>query len=188
MKGYSKYKSSPDEIRLLVAASSAIASVDVANGRNIPVVFVPSDDNNKINDIISLHENIKEGNCITSWGITPDKKFAVLYLDFQDPVKQKVILFFDIVRFGIVVEQIMYSQCMFLTIGDEASKLSLCMGQKRILIDIYCDEFKDAWSDIFRTEYAKHLREKYNFSKKEALECFDKILKEWDILKKMRME
>lgn len=187
MKGCYKYKSSPDEIRLLVAASAAIASVDIANGRNIPVVFVPSDDKNKINEIISLHENIKEGNCSTSWGITPDKKFTLLYLDFQNPVKQKVILFFDIVRFGIVVEQIMHSQCMYLAIGDEASKLSLCMGQKRIFIDVYCDGFKDAWPNIFRTQYAKHLKRKYKISKKEALECFDKILKEWDILKRMRL-
>lgn len=187
MKGYKKYKSSSDEIRLLVSASSAIASVDVANGRNIPVVFVPSDDNKKIDDIISLHENFEEGNCFTSWGITPDKKYALLCLDFQNPVKQKVILFFDIVRFGIVVEQIMYAQCMFLTIGGEASKLSLCMGQKRILLDVYCDEFKDLWSVIFRKEYAKYLRKKYKISKKEALECFDNMLKKWDILKKIRI-
>lgn len=188
MKRFSKYKSTPNEIRLLVTASSAIASVGVANGRNIPVVFVPSDDDKKIDNIVSLHENIKEGTCFTSWGITADKKFAVLHLDFQVPVKQKVILFFDIIKFGIVVEQIMHSQCMFLTIGDEASKLSLCMGNKRILIDVCCDEFKDEWSDIFREEYAKHLKKKYKFSKKDALECFDKILKEWDILKKFRMD
>ena len=186
MKRESKYKSTPDEIKLLVAASSAITAIGVANGRNIPVIFVSSDENKKIDDIIAFHENIKEGNCITSWGLTDHNDYAVLYLDFQDPIKQKVILFFDIIRFGIVVEQIMYSQCMFLTIGDEKSKLSLCIDQKKLLVDVFCDDFKDIWSIVFRDKYSKYLRKKYKLSKKQSCEYFDKILKEWDILKKFR--
>ena len=187
MKIGSKYISDPNEIRLLVAASSAITSIGVANGRNIPVVFVPSDANKKIDDIISFHENVKDGNCITTWGLTTNKEYAVLYLDFQDPIKQRVILFFDIIKFGIVVEQIMHSQCMFLTIGDENSKLSLCMNQKKLLVDVFCDDFKDVWSIVFKDKYAKYLRKKYKLSKKQSLEYFDKILEEWDILKKFRL-
>ena len=62
------------------------------------------------------------------------------------------------------------------------------MGQKRILVDVFCDDFKSTWSNIFREEYAKHLRKKYKFSKKKSLECFDEILKEWDIVKKIRLD
>ena len=188
MKTYHKYKPSTDEICLLVTASSTIASVGVANGRNIPVVFVKSDDNKIIDNIISVHENFKEGNCTTGWGITSDKKFALLYINFQNPIKRKLILFFDIIKFGIVVEQIMHSHCMFLTIGDETSKISLCMEQKRILMDVYCDDFKDAWTNLFREQFSKYLRKKYKFSKKKSLECFDKILEEWDIIKKLRID
>ena len=186
MESWSKYIATTDEIRSLVLSSSAIAVSGVANGRNIPVVFVSPDENNKIKDIIDFHEKINEGNCITTWGLTSNKEH-VLYLDFQDPIKQKVVLFFDIIRFGIVVEQIMYSQCMFLALGDENSKLSLCMDQKKILIDIYCDDFKNIWVNVFREKYSKHLRKKYKFSKRQSLEYFDRILKEWNVLKKIRL-
>ena len=188
MKVKTKYKASPNEIRLLVAASSAISTVGVANGRNIPVVFVPSDEDKKIDNIISFHKNVKEGNCISSWGLTSDKKYVILYLDFQDPIKQKVILFFEIIKFGIVAEQIMYSQCLYLTIGDETSKLSSCMNQERLLIDVYCEDFKTIWNDIFKKEYSKHLKKEYKISKKQSRDMFEQIIKEWDILKKLRIQ
>ena len=187
MKLRKKYKAESDEIRLLVAASSTISTVGVANGRNIPVIFVPSDENKKIDSIISFHKNISEGNCISNWGLTSNNQFVILCLDFQDPIKQKVILFFDIIKFGIVVEQVMHSQCLFLTIGDETSRLSLCMEQERLLVDVYCDDFKPIWNETFKKKYSQHLRKKYNVSKKQSIEMFEKILSEWDIIKKLRI-
>lgn len=187
MKKGLKYKPIPNEIRLLVVASSAIISAGVANGRNIPVVFVPSDSDHRIDDIISFHKNIQEGSCSTILGLTSDKKYAILTLDFQDPIKQRVILFFDIIKFGFVVEQIMYSQCLFLTVGDEKSNLALSIDQSRILVDVFCDDFKEVWANTFKEEFTKYLRRKYKLSKQQSFESFDKMLAEWDVVKKFRL-
>ena len=187
MKGLSKHISQADDIRLPVVASAAITCVGVANGRTIPVVFVSPDEKNIINNIIDMHETIQEGNCLSTWGLTHDKKYVILSLDFQNPISQKVFVFFEIIKFGIVVEQIMYSQCTFLTVGNENSKLSSSMDQKRILIDLDCDDFKDIWSKTFKEVYSKHLRKKHNMSKKQSFRIFDKMLQEWDIFKKLRL-
>ena len=52
MKDWTKWKPDSDDIILPVVASASIASVGVANGRNIAVVFVPSDPEQKIDHII----------------------------------------------------------------------------------------------------------------------------------------
>ena len=101
-----KYKAETDDIRLLVSASLAISTVGVANGRNIPVVFVPSDESKKTDSIISFHKNVSEGNCISNWGLTSNNQFVILCLDFQNPIKQKVILFFDIIKFGLLLNKL----------------------------------------------------------------------------------
>lgn len=187
MKDWTKWKPENGDIILPVVASASIASVGVANGRNIAVVFVPSDPDQKIDHIISIHKTIKEGVCACSWGLAQNRKNIILVLEFEEPIKQRFFLIFDIIKFGIVVEQIMHTQCLLLTTGDEHSKLSLCLDRAKIFLEVYCDEFKKVWDGIFRDTYARHLRKKHNYSKKVAYEIFDRMLKEMAVLKNLRM-
>ena len=120
------------------------------------------------------------------WGITDDGKNAILILDFKNPIEQKVILLFDIIKFGILVNQILYAQCLWLMVGTENSKLSLCFDDKRIFIEVPIDAFETDWNEIFRKTYAKHLKKKHNLSMKAALEVFDKMIEEFEIIKTIR--
>ena len=187
MKNPIKVKSNMEDLELNVMASATIASAHIANGRNIPVVFVEADEIGKMENIINVHETIKEGSCESLWGITKDKKNAVLIIDFKEPVEQRVILIFDIIKFGIVVNQILYAQCLLLMIGGENSKISLCLDSKRIFVEVPVDEFKPIWEKIFRKKYAKYLKKKHNLSRKASYEIFDKMIEEFEIVKTIRM-
>ncbi len=183
----SKYKSQKNDLILPVVASSMVASRGIVNGRNIPVIFVESDKEKKIDEIISIHQTMHSGNIQFNWGATPDNKFVVLIVNFESPIIQKLVILFDIIKFGIVVEQILYSQCVWLMIGDENSKLSSCINYNRILLEVPSDEFKEIWKPMFRNVYSKHLKKEYGFSDKDAYNCFDKMLEELSILKQLRM-
>lgn len=192
MKKRVRIKPNSSDLILRVVASSTIACSGIADGRNIPVVFVESDERNKIDSILTMHEIVKEGNCESTWGIADDKKNAILILDFKDPIEQKVILLFDIIKFGIVVSQIIYAQCLCLMVGNESSKLSLCFDDKNIFIEVPIDTFETnsfvtVWNATFRKTYAKHLKKKYNLTMKVALEKFDKMKEEFEIIKTIRM-
>lgn len=150
MKKRVRIKAKSSDLILRVSASAAIASAGIANGRNVPVIFVESDEQNRIDNIITMHETIKEGNCESSWGVTDDGKNAILILDFKNPIEQKVILLFDIIKFGILVNQILYAQCLWLMVGTESSKLSLCFDDKRIFIEVPIDTFETDWNEIYR--------------------------------------
>ena len=187
MKKWTKWKPENSDIILPVVASASIASAGIANGRNIPVIFVPPDPNKKIDNIISIHKTIEAGVCSCSWGIARDRKDIVLILDFSEPIMQRFFVTFDIIKFGIVVDQIMYTHCLLLTTGDEKSKLSLCLNCEKIFLEVHCDGFKKIWDKIFRDTYARHLKKKYNYSQKVAYEIFDKMLEEMAVFKRLRM-
>ena len=98
MKNKTKYKPTLNDLILTVVSSATVASEAVANGRNVPVVFVKSDENHKIDEIIKIHKNIKDGNCQFVWGTTEDNKYALLRVDFENPVQQRVAIIFDIIN------------------------------------------------------------------------------------------
>lgn len=171
-----------------VVACASIAMVGVANGRNIPVVFVEKDDNDRIHKLLSFHNNIRTGNCVSQWGMTEDNKYVALVLDFSNPLKEKIVVLFDVIKFGIVIDQILAFECLYLMIGTENSKLSNSLNDEKILLEIPNGSFGSEWDKIYRKEYSKFLKDKHNISLKVANEIFDKTRDEISVIKKIRLK
>lgn len=168
--------------------SALISSTGVANGRNIPVVIVKTDPKNVIDDIISIHETIPCGHCDSQWGMTVDRKKVLLSLEFKDPIECKFLIAFDFLKYAAVVDQIIYSQCMYLMTGTPGMKLSENLDKDRILLEIPSESFSEEWERIYRKEYVKYLRQKYQISRKESIEIFDKLKKELNDIKTLRLK
>lgn len=188
MRMFKNKKNKTEDIRTEVVASAAIANVGVANGRNIPVVIVEDDVDAKISNLIATHEAVVNGSCSSQWGMTEGNEYAILILSFSTPVEEKVILFFDVIKYGILVNQILYSKCMYLMTGDKETKFSQNLTSPRILLEVPCDDFEKEWKKIYKKEYVKHLKKEYKLPKKVAEEVFDEIHDQMDIIKKLRMK
>ena len=182
-----KMKSEENDILTRVVATAAIACEGVANGRNIPVAIVEPDIDGKINDLIITHKSVKNGNCECQWGTTEGYEYAILSLSFSSPIEQKIILFFDVIKYGIIVDQILYAKCLFLMTGNSETKFSEHIGEPRILLEVPCDDFQEDWNKIYRKKYVEHLREEYKMSKKEALAIFDDVNNEMQKIKTLRI-
>lgn len=186
-KQFEFFHPNSNEIRTNIVASSVVATSGVANGRNIPVVVVEDKSNNKIEEIIATHEFVPDGHCNSQWGRgLANNKEIVLKLEFDNPIIRTVIIYFDIIKFGIVVDQILHSQCMYLMTGNKDTKLVDDFNKNRILIEIPVYEFKDEWKSIYKNRFVKYLRKKKNLSKKEAQKIFDSMQQETSILKSFR--
>lgn len=183
-----KVKSQKDDISTEVVASAAIANVGVANGRNIPVVIVESDSDKKIEKLITTHQAVSNGSCTSQWGITVGNEYVILVLTFSTPVEQKLFLFFDVIKYGIIVNQILYSKCMYLMTGNKDTKFSEHLNEPRILLEIPCDDFEGEWKKIYKKEFSKFLQKKHKLAKREADEIFDKIHDKMDTIKTLRMK
>lgn len=158
-----------------VVGSGSIASYDVANGRNIPVVIVEPDSKKIIDSIISVHRNISYGHCDSKWGLTDDHKNILLVLEFKDPISSKILISFDFIKYGMVVDQIIYAQCTYLMTGEAGTKLSDNLGRPMVLLEIPVEEFAEEWNRIYRKAIVNYIHKKYKSSWAEANEIFNKI-------------
>lgn len=184
---WSKTEKITDNIYSEVKACSILTVQGIANGRTIPVIFAENDNENKIETTIKFHQTVKQGVCSTQWGITEDNKYALLFLVFSVPTETKILLFFDVLKFGHVVTHIIRMQCFYLAVGHKNSKLSEKMDTHKVLIEVKNDDFFEEWNSIFKKEYTKHLRSEYKLTKKEAADIFDKISKEVSVIEKIRL-
>lgn len=176
-----------DALRTQVVATSTIACEGVANGRNIPVAIVEPDNDGIITDLIITHKSVNNGNCESQWGMTKGYEYAILALSFSSPVEQKIILLFDVIKYGSIVNQILYAKCLYLMTGDSETKLLEHISEPRILLELPCDDFQEDWNKIYRKKKTDYLRKKYGISKKEALKFFDNLQNELEIVKTLRM-
>lgn len=184
---WSKAEKITNNTYAVVVACSALTVHGVANGRTIPVAFVENDNENKIAPTINYHKNQKQGICTTQWGITEDKKYALLFLGFSIPTETPIVLFFDILKYGHVVTHIIKMRCLYLAIGTKDSKLSENLDCPKVLIEIKNDDFLEEWNKIFKKEYTKLLRKEFKLSQKDANDIFDKITEKVSIIEKIRL-
>ena len=166
-----------------VVGTAAVSSVGIVRGKNIPVAIVESDNEGVIDHLISIHKSINSGECRSHWGLV-DKKYVVLILNFSVPMEQELALLFDIVKQGIVVDQIMNTNCLHIMTGKSGDKLSENMDKPRILVEITSVGFEKIWEKTFCNEYSKHLKKKYHLSCKQAKEIFEEMRKQINTLQK----
>ena len=96
-----KYKKYEIEgpIETSIVSSALIASIGIANGRNIPLVIVSPDCNHIIEDTISLHNEVQSGHTSSQWASSLNKDVIYLILKFSDPVTNKIIISFDVIKY-----------------------------------------------------------------------------------------
>lgn len=187
MKKWNNARIGKEELALPVIASGAIAGAGVLNGRLVPVVFVGSDPQDKVKDLIEVHRAVQMGNCHSQWGFLKGKNKAILKLEFSDPVKEVCILIFDVITQGVVVDQILHARCFYLMTGDETSRISQQLGDPRILVEVVIDSFIPEWEKVYQPKYVQHLKQKYKISTTKALEIFEKMRNEFKPIKTMRL-
>ena len=181
------HRSPTTAITATVVETASLSSAGVANGRNIPVVILQSDSNQLIDKIIAAHSGIPNGICESQWGATLDKNKILLDLEFTTPQKIRIIIPFDVINHGLTINQIVYTQCMYLMTGTTRSKLSENLDKEKVLMEIPSKEFMRAWQYLYKKKYCKYLQKKHNISHKVAVEIFDKMQEELCIFQKMRM-
>lgn len=177
-----------DAICTPIVSNAIVSSEGIANGRGIPVVVVAPDENHIIDNIISTHQSIPSGHVSSQWASSVDQSTIYLILDFSDPVANKVIIAFDIIKYGIIVDQIIFSQCLYLMTGTPGMHFSENTEKPRIILEVPSEDFKDSWGKIYKEKYSGFLQKKYHISQKKAKNIFDEMQKELNELKTLRMK
>ncbi len=172
-----------------IIADGAIAAVGVADGRLIPVLIVDASSRPDVEDMIRAHKGMDPGDVESIWAMVSQRKpdHVRLVLSFARPVRCIVLLEFDIVHQGGLVDQIVQSECLFLQSGQEGSRLSSTLPEHRILVEVPSKVFRPEWDRILHEALVKDLR-KRGFGKQEAARKAGEAVQVWRQLGRSRAQ
>jgi hypothetical protein len=149
------YESKP--VRII--ADAAIARQDLGEGRLIPLVILDTSERPDIEELLRVHAHLAPGDASCQWGrLLKSKGTVALFIDFIRPVEILIIIEFDIVRQGIIVDQVLRGRGIYIQAGRPGDRLVTTMNSSRVLIDIGPLGFDKKWNELFSKALETHFR------------------------------
>jgi len=170
-----------------IIADGGIATVNLGDGRNIPVLIIDTSKRPDIVDLVNAHKELPPGDVKSMWGKrSKSNKFISLILTFEKPSHAVVVLDFDIVKQGILVEQIVTTQALYLQPGHYGDKVSTTLDKSKIIVEVRNTGFREKWNEIFQDELVTHFR-KNGLSRKSSVEVAKNVISSLRLLVDFRI-
>lgn len=162
-----------------VVSDAVVASKQIGDGRLCPLLVLDTTDRPDIEELIEAHDDFTAGDVKTQWVIANrfDREIS-LYLSFERPMQVVVIIRFDIVTKGILVDQILNTQLLFLQAGREGDRLISSPNAKKIYVEVPESGFREVWDGIYQKQVATYMRDrgfKRAESKRAAAQHIDQL-------------
>ncbi|MFC1874808.1 hypothetical protein ACFLY3_01450 [Chloroflexota bacterium] len=183
------FSDSGECIPLKIVSDALVSTSKLADGKLLPAILVDCSSRSDVKDLIKAHRYITPGDVNTQWGKwhQSDKTF-ILILSFKKPSKCKVVLEFDILKQGGLVDQIMRKEAFILQCAIQEERFMTTMDREKIIIEIPSKSTWSLWNEeLFNALYNDAKSE--GMSKKQAKEFAGGVIQEWrkfgDIRKKL---
>jgi hypothetical protein len=174
-----------------IVSDGAVATQGTADGRIIPVLIIDTSLRPDIEDMIQAHKHIGAGDVKSAWSVP--SRFNIininrisLVLTIIKPSRCLIIIEFNIVPQGGVVDQIIQAQGVYIQPGKEGDRLRTTMDHDRILVEVPSKHFRTEWDKILYNALAKDFKRK-GLSRSDAKIASKNFIKEWRNLRSMRI-
>lgn len=162
-----------------IVSDAAMATVHVGEGRLIPLLIIDSSERPDIEELVRVHEFLPPGDVAVQWGhLENTPECAALFLRFIRPLEALLVLNFDIVKQGGIVDQILLSRALYLQPGRTGDRFRTTIDAKRILIEVPDTGFGKAWGELLLKHLVKDYRQK-GLPKRQAKEAAMEFVEEW---------
>lgn len=142
-----------------MVGDGAIATVTLGEGRMIPVVIIDTSERPDVEDLIKAQEQQPPGDVESRWGrLSRSKQYISLVLAFERPSNVLLILEFDVVKQGVLIESILTSKALYIQPGRMGDRLCSTLDNSRILVEVPEGAFRQEWRNIWHRELGKHFR------------------------------
>jgi hypothetical protein len=167
-----------EAIPVTIVADAAMATVGVGDGRLVPVLIVATSGRPDIEDFFRAHQYIPTGDHTAQWAHLDGHEGKIsLVLKFVRPSELTIILEFDIVRQGGLVDQIIRARALYLQAGQPGDRLSTTLDQHRVIVEIGDLEFRN-WNELL----LKHLIADFRasgLSRQRSKQAAKELIEEW---------
>jgi hypothetical protein len=172
-----------------IVSDASMATRGLADGRLIPLFILDTSERPDIDDMIGAHQHLGAGDASSTWSLPArfDRSKIRLILTAVKPSHCVIVLEFDVVRQGGVVDQIVQAQGLYLQGGRPGDRLAFTLDHGRILVEVPCREFRPEWDRIFRKALTKDYRRR-GLSRSDARDSTDSFIKHWREFTSKRMK
>jgi hypothetical protein len=125
----------------------------------VPLIIIDTTNRSDLDEFIRLQEHLPPGDVDSQWGQLPGGSGRVaLVLSFKKPIESTAVLEFDIVRQGILVDQIVTAKLLYLQSGRPGDRFITNPDAPRIFVEVLAGGFREHWDKLFHKQLAKHFR------------------------------
>ncbi len=188
-KTLKEIKISSEEI-VKVVSDGIIATVNVADGRSIPVLIIDTSSRPDLEDLIKAHCQITPGDSRSLWSQNMKGTEKVwLVITFERPSSCRAVFEFDTFKNGGIVDHIINSEAVYIQSSKEGERLSDTLDKEgiRILIEIPSEHFKAEWNEKMYDALVNDGKKK-GLKKALAKEYASDVIKEWRQVIGMRVK
>lgn len=166
---------------------AAIAAGVIGDGRLIPLVILDTSDRPDVAELIRVHQHLTPGDAACQWGqLEGSKGKMALLLTFSRPAETILILEFDIVRQGVLVDQILIAKALYVQSGKEGDRFVTTMDAPKILVEVPHTGFEKEWDRIFERRISKEFRGQLN--RQEAKNAAREFIRSLRAVGQLRMK
>jgi hypothetical protein len=144
-----------------IVADAAVSTRGVHGGKMLPVLLLDTSNRPDVAEFIRVHESLGPGDVEFNWGkIEGHEGTVALFLRFIRPIELFLVLEFDIVRQGILVDQALTGQGIYLTRAERPDdRLKNNINRPKVIVEVGDTGFRQIWDELLRKHLVKHFRE-----------------------------
>jgi hypothetical protein len=170
-----------------IVADAAIAAGGIHEGRLIPLVILDTTDRPDLEELIRVHQYISPGDARTQWGVIKGSTHKIaLLLSFDRPIELAATLEFDVLKQGVLVDQILATNVIYLQAGREGDRFVKNPTAPKIFLEVPDTGFRDLWDDMFYRHIMKQMR-KGGLSRPQAKQAAREYIRQFRDFARSRM-
>ena len=135
-----------------IVSDAVYGTQPVSEGAMVPLLILDTTERPDISDMISAHRYGGQGDVKSVWA-APSRwggDRIRLVLTVVRPSHCVIVLEFEIVRQGGLVDQIVQTELLYLQAGRPGDRLISTLANERVILEVPSREFRAAWDSIFR--------------------------------------
>lgn len=166
-----------------IVADATVATALLGEGRTIPLLILDTSDRPDIETMVEAQSRLDlTGDATSSWSFqrrSGGLDTPLLVLEIKKPSKCLAVIAFDIETQGVLVDQILWAQGVYLQPGRPGDRLVTTMNNPKILIEIPANRtFRRQFNRIYEKALYRTFR-KAGMSRSDAKTSVRSYLEEW---------
>lgn len=175
-----RFRTPRDAELVSVVSDAMIGTVALSDGRMVPLIILDTRNRPDIEDLVRAHEHFRTGDSNSMIGF-PSRwrhRIVCLGINFTQPHSCGIYLEFDIVSQGVIVDQIVHSEMLYIQPGRPGDRLKHNIDAPKILVELPFRDFAGVWDLAWRDALTRDFR-KNGLSRRETREAVHDIIAEW---------